>query len=553
MAHSDIHDALPVTPVDPAQYADAARYLEQALKARGNDPHIAYLLGVCCKRLGKTVEARQAFARIDHPDANVWLQRGLLSYQEKEFAQAEEEFARSWEMDPSSYAAGYNLLLARLNLGHTEACATMIARLLPLCPSADEQRFLTLLEALLSADANDAKPAETTRAEVASRNGADQQALLASMNAGEEFRLLQALGGLGQFEPAYALLWRLATLRPHSPAARDAYVEVLLVQAKRLIDQGQWEDARELLAPFGRQVKDKEGAAPQTAVALLNMLGVCACLLQDYDQAVWYFEAALKKSEDDAWLQQNLALAHEWRGRLDYAERHWNLFFDLLDRRTPAPKLPDYLAALRFECVNRLAEVYSKKEKWNSAVSYLEKAHRLRPSDADVLERLYHLYSQLKRPDEARRALRRLRDVRPNDPQFDLYELDLRDVKSLDDIERMLADIRKVLNRHPGDLRVEERAVGMVGNVIPLMSRTCDRLTDQLNKIVDQMRRLPSYQVNWPAVREVMRDLEDEFLKLRRITNKCLQLVANEEHRRTIRELAEHIDRKIDLCHNMGG
>jgi len=50
-----------------------------------------------------------------------------------------------------------------------------------------------------------------------------------------------------------------------------------------------------------------------------------------------------------------------------------------------------------------------------------------------------------------------------------------------------------------------------------------------------------------------MRDLEEEFLKLRRITNKCLQLVTAEEHRRIIRELAAHIDRKIELCHSMGG
>ena len=47
--------------------------------------------------------------------------------------------------------------------------------------------------------------------------------------------------------------------------------------------------------------------------------------------------------------------------------------------------------------------------------------------------------------------------------------------------------------------------------------------------------------------------IQDEFLKLRRITNKCLQLVTSEEHRRIIRELSDHIDRKIDLCHSMGG
>jgi hypothetical protein len=51
----------------------------------------------------------------------------------------------------------------------------------------------------------------------------------------------------------------------------------------------------------------------------------------------------------------------------------------------------------------------------------------------------------------------------------------------------------------------------------------------------------------------VMRDLLHEFQKLRRITNKCLTLVTSDEHKRIIRELSEHIDRKIELCQSMGG
>ena len=120
-------------------------------------------------------------------------------------------------------------------------------------------------------------------------------------------------------------------------------------------------------------------------------------------------------------------------------------------------------------------------------------------------------------------------------------------------LDRMLGDVRKILNKFPGDMRVEERATGMVASVIPIMGRMCDQLTDQQNKIFDQMRRLPSYQINWPAVPEIMRDLQEEFMKLRRITSKCMQLVNNEEHRRIIKDLAAHIDRKIDLCHSMGG
>ena len=49
--------------------------------------------------------------------------------------------------------------------------------------------------------------------------------------------------------------------------------------------------------------------------------------------------------------------------------------------------------------------------------------------------------------------------------------------------------------------------MSMVGNVIPLMGNLCDQLTEQMSKVIDQVRHLPNYQINWSAVREVMRDL----------------------------------------------
>src|SRR5204863_10122172 len=126
------------------------------------------------------------------------------------------------------------------------------------------------------------------------------------------------------------------------------------------------------------------------------------------------------------------------------------------------------------------------------------------------------------------------------------------EVKGLNDIERLLTDIDAIRKRHPGDGRVEERAVSMVGNVIPLMGNLCDQLTDQMSKVIDQVRHLPNYQINWSAVREAMRDLLKEFQKLRRITGKCLPLVNNEEQRRVVRDLSDHIDRKMDACRSMG-
>src|SRR5205823_1585149 len=216
------------------------------------------------------------------------------------------------------------------------------------------------------------------------------------------------------------------------------------------------------------------------------------------------------------------------------------------------PDMPRYLEQLAYESLNRLASRYGEKEKWSSAISYMQRAAQVRPNDADTLERLFHLYNQAKRTSDARRTLEQLRKARPGEPQYELYELDLIEVKGLNDIEKLLTEIDRIRKRYPGDARVEERAVSMVGNVIPLMGNLCDQLTDQMSKVIDQVRHLPNYQINWSAVREVMRDLMKEFSKLRRITGKCLPLVTNEEHRRIIRDLADHIDKKMEACRSMG-
>jgi tetratricopeptide (TPR) repeat protein len=316
-----------------------------------------------------------------------------------------------------------------------------------------------------------------------------------------------------------------------------------------LMDRCSWTEAELLL----RSMAAVSGVSRVAQTALFNLLGVCAVVTQDFDGAVRHFCAALKYAGNDPRLHQNLALTYELKGELSQADPHWNRYFDLLDQRIPAPSdIPNYLEAVACESMTRLANAYAEKEKWSSAVTYMQRAHRVRPKDADLTERLFQLYNSAKRPQDARKALEQLRKLRPEDPQLDLYELDLIDVKGLNDIERLLTDIEQIRRRYPGDLRVEERAVRMVGNVIPLMHNLCDQLTQQMTKVIDQVRHLPNYQINWSAVREVMRDLIREFQKLQRITRKCGPLVASEEHKRVIRELSEHIDKKMEACRSMG-
>jgi Flp pilus assembly protein TadD len=520
----------------------AASLLERAVQSASNDANVLYMLFLSYKRLGKINEARNALRKIARPDANVVLQMGILSLAENNLAQAEGEFARAWTMDSSSYEIAYNLLLTKLTLGKVDDCLELIPQTIGLLEQRapqngsleEDRRFLQVLWSLLrTCKKTDSRP----------------DMLLAELHQSDEHRLLQVIRSLGQLDTVHSLLKTLSEARPRSAPVREAYVESVLVKGKELMDRCQWTEAELLLRPVARE----RGFTKTSQTALLNLMGCCASLTQDYDSAVTHFSQALKLSPNDPRLHQNLALTYELEGSLPQADPHWNRYFDLLGEQMAAP--PDisrYLDKLTYESFARLASLYADKEKWSIAISYMQRAGQVRQNDPDTMERLFHLFNQAKRPGDARRTLEQLRKAKPGEPQYELYELDLIEVKGLNDIDKLLTEIDKIRKRYPDDARVEERAVSMVGNVIPLMGTLCDQLTEQMSKVIDQIRSLPNYQINWSAVREVMRDLQKEFQKLRRITGKCLPLVNSEEHKRIVRDLADHIDKKMEACRSMG-
>jgi len=547
-----------------------------------------FLTGLQALQRGRFAEAaarlreagKAGFRKIANPDANVVLQMGLLSFQENHFAQAEQEFERAWQLDPTSYAACYNLMLARLCQAKFDACVPLIAELTSLAATAEQRQLLAVLGPLLERckkTAGDkrppplpASPLTPTPHPVGERgrgegegfgwgpdlgNGALAHDLVAAMSSANEQRLLSILLSLGQTPAALPPLRGLALARSGSQLAQEAFATAVLLQAKKLAQRCHWEAADDLLVPVAASFTSGNPAcrrvSPKVQTATYNLLGCCQCMLQEFDRAVAYFSFAIKLAPGDPWLYQNLALACELQGQIDQADTHWNRYFEL-QGRVPAPPLANYRDSLAYEGLNRLADVFSKKDRWSIALTYLQRACRIKPSDFETLERLYHMYNQVKRPEDARRTLKRLRELRPNDPQMELYELDLREIKTLEDIERMLADIRKTVNKHSNDLRVEEKAVAIVGNIIPLIQRMFDQYANQLSRVMEQVRRLPNYQINWPTVHEVMGDLQSELQKLRRIANKCLSLVTSEEHRRVIRELMADIDRKTEVCQSMG-
>ena len=545
MAEIPILEIIPVAELVDVRYEAAAGFLDKAIQAGCQDPQVAYMLALAHKRQGKTAEARAALRKIARPDANVFLQMGLLSLRENQLAQAEQEFARAWQMDNKSFATCHNLLLTRLSLGKTEEGQALLPKALELAPTKEQKRFLTILGELLK------HSKQYSATEAGDIMVLDLDSPLEDITQAEEGELLKVIRSLGQIDATLALLRTLVNARPASPAVTEAYLEAALVKAHHLMDRCSWTEAQYLLSAFA----DYERSSRANRVAVHNLLGCCHYLTQDFNRAAEHFTIAVRLVNSDPRLHQNLALAQEHNEEVLKAENHWTRFLELLDAVSMPvpPDFPRYLQSLEFEAVVRLANLFAAKEKWNSVLNYLQRASRLRPEDADILERLFHVYNHSKQPHNARKVLDRLRAVRPDDPQLDLYEIDLVEVKNLSDIERMLSEIERTLRRYPDDHRVEERAVSMVGNVIPLMGNLCDQLTEQLNKVVGQVGNLPRYQVDWSALHEIMRDLTKEFQKLRRITGKCLPLVSNDDHKRIVRELAEHIDQKIEQCRSMGG
>lgn len=544
------------------RWQDAAKYLEQATRAGVQDAPALMLQALAYKHLGRTGEARQILSKIANPDAHVFLQRGLLAFKDKEFGPAADDFQAALTRDPSFYPAAYNLFLARLWDTKTDAARNALAAAQSLAPNDNEKRFLGLVLAFLQLLPGGAPPPQAAEA-------------LAALTDAEEQRLLDLFTGLGKFEAAYPLLSRLVSARPNSVRAFQEFFAAVLVQAKQFLDRNQWEEAKILLAPVRRRIdQHRNSVDPFSLIAIYQMLGVSSAMLQDFDQAIAWFRLALDICSQQpgskpgpgfdnryasasgvpqlAAIEQNLALVHDWVQKPAQAAAHWEKYIELLEANQANSRPSDHLAILAFEAVHRLADAAQKQERWQNAIEYLQRAHRLRPTDYDTLEKLFNLYTQQHRAEEARRILRRMREVRPNDPHVELFELDVREIRAVEDFERVLQDLRRVSQKFPGDTRVDERTRSIIYQLIPSMEKFAEQFNAQVKKVVDQMRRLPSYQVNWPVVRDVMRDLEEQYSQLRRAAQRMMTLATADDQRRDLQRLITHCDRKIDQCSSLG-
>jgi hypothetical protein len=263
------------------------------------------------------------------------------------------------------------------------------------------------------------------------------------------------------------------------------------------------------------------------------------------------FTAALQIQNRDARLSQNLALTYELQGRLADAESHWNWYLEMLDGRIPTPpNSAGYRDRLAFECLHRLALRFSEKGKWTNALTFFQRAHQLRPQDADTLERLFHLFNQLKKPEEARKMLRRLQQLRPQEPQIEMFELELIELNNLENCNRALAGIESLKQKYPDDGRLPEREGQLVGAVVTYLKRLSRQISEQLDRAAARVRRMPG-QTDWPEMRHYLRDLRGRMQRLKKTAARCLALASSEQHRRDLQQLICHADQEIDHCRTL--
>ena len=491
-----------------------------------------YLLALAQKRQGKVKDARATLRRIPQPDAADLAQMGLLSLRDRFYSQAELELAMAWELAPDRYDVCHNLLLSRLSLENVQGAAVLLEK-----------------AELLAAD-NDSRHLYQTLREIAVRligGGKGGTAGSPTMTSAESERVMAFLLSVGHLETVMGFLQTWARMQQGSFDIAIALREVELLKAKNLLDRCDWLGARELAEKL---TEAKEVSVPILAT-IYNFLGSCACLSQDAKEGVGHFKKALELSGADASIAQNLALAHEWLGQHSEAEPYWDRFFDKV--RRDLPERSEYVDRLVFEGYGRLATGNTEKERWATALAYAQRAQKLRPEDPETLERLFHLYTQAGKPDDARNTLRQLKELRPAEPHLDLYEVDLLDGRSIEGIDKMLAHIESVLKRHAGDVRVDVRAQLMMANVITLLERVYNQLSEQFVKVQNQVRHLPNYQIDWAAVHELTRDLRGDFQRLRRAGNKCSGIAKDDEQRRVVRQLIGKAERRMDQCRALRG
>ncbi len=286
--------------------------LEQAIEVSGARPELSVPLARAYRRAGRLAEAGRLLDHAPAADATFALERGLLAVAEGQLVPAEKAFAAALAHDPESAAAAVNLVFTRLSLGRVAEAAALMPQAAALASTTDLKRLLTLMHALATASTEK----------------------ITDWTIEDDRAIIEFLRSIGRLESAAPLLDTLFASRGQSSDVKKTAAELLPLKAKALIDRGSPVQARALL---------EEHLGPYTPALVRNLLGLCACLHQEYQPAVRHFQAALPPVGDDAFVQQNLALVRGWLGDAERSGAHWRRFLEVHAAQMPKPPgVPDY-------------------------------------------------------------------------------------------------------------------------------------------------------------------------------------------------------------------
>ncbi len=286
---------------------EQTRQLEAVLPPDSRSANTSAWIARMYRREGDVESARRVLAEVAIPTWHVAMQSGLLALHEGRLDDAEKAFIAAKEQAPDTIAIEYNLAFTRLTLGRHEEAAADFERAAELHPNPEAQRVLSLLAALCP---------RTVRRDV-----------LAAMTPVDDQRVIKRIQQIGRIDTVLTLLQSLAAARPQSGVVLQALTEAYVLWTRNLIDRGEPEVA---LA-----AATKWPAAP--ARPLGNLLGVAAGVIGNRDQALQYFQSSLPTAEDDARIQQNLAIATSRSGDSGRAKHHWKRFLVGQPAHCPAP------------------------------------------------------------------------------------------------------------------------------------------------------------------------------------------------------------------------
>lgn len=513
-----------------ARLDQAARLLQGVVDDGCADRQILSHLALVHKERGAVAESRAALLRIRQPDAAVWLQLGLLSLRAGEVAKAEQEFARALELAPGDRAAAFNLFMSRLTLGRLEQAYATISPLIERLADENDRRLFRQLRDLLSI-------------RLAPSGSEHARRSLAAMLPADEQRLLLLLNRLERPETADPLMETLQAVRGESAALRQARAETLVLKAKQHFDDCRWHEAGVVLAPLLAAEND----AVEVPAAVLNLAGCCAAVQGDLSDAISHFTRAAALAPEDVRIQQNLGLAYEWSGNLNAAETCWSHYVDGSDARLPAPPgQRNYFERLSYFCLMRLTDLCMRQKRWADALGYAQRAQQYRPSAPEVLEKLFALFRRLNRADDARWVQRRLRELNPDEPEYQLLAVELLEVRALEDIEPVVSELAALERdaRHgPG---LHARAAEVLSQITRFLGDLSEQLTHELVTLKARRQRLPEDER--ADVDAALEYLQSRLEKLQESAERCRPLASSETQRRRLTEIAADASRQVKRC-----